>query len=79
MSAADSQPESARQLVPDSRVRSLAKALSWRVVATFTTMAIAYLITGSLDMAALIGGIEFFLKIGVFYLHERLWTMLPQR
>jgi adenylylsulfate kinase len=54
----------------------LAKAFSWRVVATVTTAAIAYVITGEIDTALLIGGIEFFLKIGIFYAHERLWLWL---
>ena len=59
---------------PDSRVRSLAKALSWRITATFTTAAIAYAITGQLDMAAMIGGIEFILKFAIYYGHERVWN-----
>ena len=61
----------------DSRLRSVYKSLSWRVCATLTTAIIAYAITGSLDMAALIGGIEFFVKIGLFYAHERGWLLLP--
>ena len=55
---------------------SLARALSWRVVATATTALIAYAITGEIDTALLIGGIEFFLKIGIYYLHERVWLLL---
>lgn len=57
----------------DSHIRSLAKALSWRIVATLTTSIIAFLITGSLDTAALIGGIEFVLKFFIYYAHERAW------
>jgi len=43
-----------------SHWQSLAKAFSWRIVATVTTAAIAYVITGEIDTALLIGGIEFF-------------------
>ncbi len=57
----------------ESRRRSLAKALSWRVVATLTTGVIAYSITGQLEVAALIGGIEFVVKFVIYYLHERAW------
>ena len=57
----------------DSHLRSVAKAFSWRVIATLTTGVIAYLVTGRLDTAALIGGIEFVFKIGIFYVHERVW------
>ena len=60
-------------------MRSLAKAFSWRVVATLTTSVIAYIITGSLDTAALIGGIEFFVKFLIYYMHERAWAMVPTR
>jgi len=59
-----------------SRWLSLAKAFSWRVVATLTTAVIAFVVTGEIDTALLIGGVEFFLKIGIFYVHERLWLWL---
>jgi len=58
----------------DSYLRSVVKAFSWRIIATLTTAAIAYWVTGRIDTAVLIGGIEFFLKIGIFYVHERLWA-----
>lgn len=63
----------------DSHSRSLAKAFSWRVLATMTTSAIAYIVTGSLDTAAIIGSIEFGLKFVIYYLHERAWTIVPTR
>lgn len=66
------------QDVRDSHLRSISKAFSWRIVATLTTGAIAYLITGELDTAILIGGIEFVFKIFIYYLHERLWQILPR-
>ena len=59
-----------------THLHSLATAFSWRLVATATTALIAYAITGEIDTALLIGGIEFFLKIGIYYLHERIWLML---
>ena len=59
-----------------SHLLSLAKAFSWRIVATLTTALIAYAITGEIDTALWIGGIEFFLKIGIYYAHERLWLWL---
>jgi len=61
----------------DTHLRSLSKAFSWRVVATLTTATIAYFITGSLDTAAMIGGIEFFLKFLIYYAHERAWQLVP--
>ncbi len=66
-------------MTADSHVRSLAKALSWRIVATLTTSIIAYIVTGSLDTAVLIGGVEFVLKFVIYYLHERAWQVVPNR
>ena len=59
--------------MPDSRTRSLAKALSWRITATLTTALIAYIVTGEMDTAVMIGGIEFILKFFIYYGHERAW------
>jgi uncharacterized membrane protein len=43
-----------------------------------TTGLIAYAITGEIDTAILIGGIEFALKFVIYYLHERLWQLAPR-
>jgi len=63
----------------DSHFRSLAKAFSWRIVATLTTAIIAYFVTGQLETAILIGGIEFFIKFFIYYIHERAWQIAPHR
>ena len=41
-----------------------------------TTALIAYAITGEIETALWIGGIEFFLKIGIYYAHASLWLWL---
>ena len=46
----------------DSRIRALAKALTWRITATLTTAFIAFLVTDELGVAVMIGGIEFVIK-----------------
>jgi len=56
--------------------RSLAKALSWRVIATFITAGVALLITGRLGPAAAIGLADTVLKIGVYVAHERAWNRI---
>lgn len=63
----------AEQLV-ESRKKSLAKGITWRAIATGTTVTIAYLITGEVDQALQIGFIEVFAKIAIYYLHERAWA-----
>ncbi len=63
----------------DSHLRSLAKAFSWRIVATLTTSIIAFFVTGEIGTAVTIGSIEFVLKFLIYYLHERAWALVPSR
>jgi len=58
---------------PDSRARSVSKALTWRVTATLTTAIIAFIVTGEIGTAVAIGSVEFFMKFVIYYVHERLW------
>ncbi|MBL4680946.1 MAG: DUF2061 domain-containing protein [Pseudomonadales bacterium] len=62
----------------ESKLRSLLKALSWRIIATLTTTVIAYVITGEIAAALTIGGIEFVLKFVIYYVHERAWQWVPR-
>lgn len=62
--------------VKDRPIKSIIKAITWRVVGTLDTMLIAFLITGKFVMAISIGGIEVFTKIGLYYLHERAWEQI---
>ena len=62
----------------ESRLRSLLKAFSWRVLATLTTATIAFFVVGELVTAAMIGSIEFFLKFAIYYAHERAWQLVPR-
>ena len=64
-------------ILRETRLRSLLKAFSWRIVATLTTALIAYGITHEIDTALTIGGIEFFLKFAIYYAHERAWQWVP--
>ncbi len=59
-----------------SRTRSLAKALTWRVTATFTTAVIIYVVTGEVSLAMFVGGLEFIFKFVIYYLHERAWNLI---
>jgi uncharacterized membrane protein len=53
--------------------RHLAKAITWRVTGTLDTMLIGWLITGSIEVGALIGGVEILTKTVLYYVHERVW------
>jgi len=62
----------------ESRLRSILKGLSWRVIATATIIAIAYFKTGDVTLALEIGAIEFIIKFLLYYGHERLWQQVPR-
>ena len=58
--------------------RTLFKTLSWRVIATVITFTVAREILNTQDNAALyIAGIEIFTKSLLYYMHERIWLILP--
>ncbi|HSM59300.1 MAG TPA: DUF2061 domain-containing protein [Longimicrobiales bacterium] len=57
----------------ETRARSAVKSLSWRVVATATTVALVLAFTGELRIAVAVGGIEVVAKLVIFYAHERVW------
>jgi len=56
--------------------RSIVKSVSWRTIGTLDTILISLLITGKLDFAIAIGGVEVFTKMGLYYLHERAWNRI---
>ena len=57
----------------ESHVRTIMKALSWRLVATVVTFSVAWFITGKLTLAAEISVADTLIKLGGYYFHERLW------
>ena len=57
----------------ESKYRSLAKAISYRVLGSAVTALIAYLLTHQMSVSAGIGMLDMFMKIGLYFLHERVW------
>jgi adenylylsulfate kinase len=57
----------------DTNTRSIVKGISWRIVATSTTILIVYLFFGRLDLAIAAGLIETVLKVALYWAHERAW------
>ncbi|MCU0455649.1 MAG: DUF2061 domain-containing protein [Bacteroidales bacterium] len=58
----------------DKPIKSVMKAISWRIVGTVDTMLISYLITGKVALAITIGSVEVLTKTILYYFHERLWA-----
>ena len=64
---------------PVKPIRSLAKAVSWRIVASTDTFLISWLITGYLALATTIAGVEAVTKFVLYYFHERAWLRVRFR
>jgi len=58
----------------ESAVRSLAKAISWRITGTIDTFIISWLITGQVLLATGIAFTEIMTKVLLFWAHERVWN-----
>lgn len=61
----------------DTHRRSLAKAFSWRLLATIITTSIVFAITGRGEFAATIGVADTVCKFFIYFGHERLWNRIP--
>ncbi|WP_438422253.1 DUF2061 domain-containing protein [Aquimarina macrocephali] len=57
-------------------VRSIAKAVSWRVVGTLDTLIVSYVLTGEIALATSIASIDFVTKMILYFFHERIWNRI---
>lgn len=57
----------------DSRIRSFAKGVSWRFIATATGAGITYFLTDSHELAVSFIMLDVVLKLLFYYGHERAW------
>jgi adenylylsulfate kinase len=57
----------------ETSARSIAKAISWRILGTVATTVIVFIFTHRLAISLAVGGLEFLSKIGLFFVHERIW------
>ena len=60
----------------DSSVRSLAKAVSWRITGSIDTFIISWIITGQALIASGIAFTELLTKIVLYWFHERVWNRI---
>ena len=54
-------------------VRHLLKTATYRIIATLTTVGIAFGLGASVEISALLGVGELLIKPIIYFLHERLW------
>ena len=61
----------------ESRIRTVAKAISWQVLGLFTTSAVGFAMTGSLVKAGSFAITTAIVGFACFFAHERLWLSIP--
>jgi len=57
----------------ENKLRSLAKAVSWRITGSVDTFIVSWFITGQAKLASGIALTELVTKIGLYWAHERIW------
>ncbi len=61
----------------DSTARSIAKAFSYRLLGSATTGLILYVLTDRVTLSLIGSALDVFLKIGAYFVHERIWNHIP--
>lgn len=62
--------------IGEKPIRSVAKALSWRVIGTLDTLIVSYFLTGKIAIAASIASVDFLTKMVLYFFHERIWNVV---
>ncbi len=60
----------------DQKIRTIVKTVSWRAIASLTTIAIVFGATGEFALSLGVGAVEVVSKMALYYGHERVWTRL---
>jgi uncharacterized membrane protein len=60
----------------EAHIRSIMKAVSYRLLAAVATGTIAFAFTRRLDISLGIASVEAVAKIICYYIHERLWSFI---
>ena len=60
----------------DAHYRSILKAISWRIIATFTTMTIVFAFTRKVVLSVGVGAVQAVINLILYYFHERIWGAL---
>ena len=60
----------------EQRKRSIAKTISWRVVATVSNFFVVLVFTGELALSIGVGAATAIVNIIFYYAHERIWNKM---
>lgn len=56
--------------------RKLLKTVTWRIIASLTTLMIVYIISGEIKIAGIITLLEGTIKMIIYYFHETIWEKI---
>jgi uncharacterized membrane protein len=60
----------------ESNTRSIAKAVSYRILGSAVTGLILFVLTGKPGLSIIGSGMDVVLKIGAYFVHERIWDRI---
>ena len=76
ISSKPAEQHDAQALNGERPIRSIAKAVSWRITGSLDTLLLSWFFTGDLAIAAAIGTTEVLTKMVLYYFHERIWNRI---
>ena len=62
-------------MVKEAHFRSIMKAITWRVLATLTTILLVFIFTREFIISIEVGIVEIIVKLFLYYFHERVWEL----
>ena len=60
----------------ESLVRSVVKGLSYRFFSTAVSVGLVFVVTRSLETAFALAGADCVVKLGLYFVHERGWSLV---
>lgn len=60
----------------ETRKRSIAKSIVWRVICIVVSILTSFLLTSRWDVSVAIGGIYNAITMILYYFHERIWNLI---
>ena len=73
----DKENQSYQQSVAsDKPVRSIVKAISWRLIGTIDTLVVSFFVVENIETATTIAGVDFVTKMILYFFHERIWNTI---
>lgn len=68
--------KSSELIIKSTKLRSLAKTVCWRIIATIITWLVVFLFTGEIQESTTITLTSATVLMIVYYFHERIWNRI---